>query len=167
MSVSVICKVIAQIPCFYLYEKYIAQRFDTTVSETAFRDMTHNAALDSALINLRCFNEFFRPANRPDDVRASHFPGVSMQPFLSPNEEQDINKYLAHITVTRSNIVTKPWLIDEMTIRGLRHGVEFLLIIDGGFPLRTESARIELCLVRGIARRLIQEFTKLHESQAD
>jgi hypothetical protein len=57
-SIHVICKVIGQIPCFHLYEKFVAGRFSTSETEVSLRAMTHNAALDSALISLRCFNEF-------------------------------------------------------------------------------------------------------------
>jgi hypothetical protein len=49
--------------------------------------VTHNAALDSALISLRCFNEFFSSDRKKDDIRAGDFPGVSMQPFLPPDDE--------------------------------------------------------------------------------
>src|SRR5712692_2505669 len=96
-AASVICKVIGQIPCFHVYEEYIARRFGTGDSERALLAMTHNAALDSALLNLRCFNEFFKPAGRRDDLRAHHF-GLSSQPFLTHDEEKAIHKHLAHLT---------------------------------------------------------------------
>jgi len=73
---------------------------------------------------------FLGPGGWPDDVRAYHFPGVSLQPFLTPDDAQAIDKYLAHITTIRSDIVTKPWLIDDMVILGLQHGVEFLTILE-------------------------------------
>lgn len=164
-SVSVICKVIGQIPCFHIYEEYVANRFSTTEPETALRAMTHNAAMDSTLMSLRCFNEFFSSDRRSDDVRASDFPGVSMQPFLSDADERAIHKYLAHITITRSDIVTKPWLIDDMVILGLQHGVQFLSIVEGGFPIPTESVTNELRGVREAARRLIPKIAKLHQTQ--
>src|SRR2546425_919301 len=107
-AVSVICKVIGQIPCFHIYEEYIARRFQTDEAERALMAMMHNSALDSALLNLRCFNEFFKPDGRQDDIRAYHFPSLSMQPFLSPDDEQAIHKHLAHLTVTRSEIAAKP-----------------------------------------------------------
>lgn len=161
-SVSVICKVIGQIPAFHIYEEYVAHRFATGETETSLRAMTHNAALDSTLINLRCFNEFFRPGGRPDDIRAYHFPGVSLQPFLSPTTDaQSIDKYLAHITKIRSDIVTKPWLIDDMVILGLQHGVEFLNFVETSFPLHDDATRSELRSVREVVRRLIPKITKL------
>ena len=164
-SVRVICMVIGQIPCFHIYEEYVPGRFSIGESETALKAMIHNAALDSSLINLRSFNEFFRRGGRSDDVRSYHFPGVTLQPFLAPADEEAINKYLAHITVTRFDNVTKPWLIDDMVILGLQHGVDFLTVIETGFPLLTEAANTELRGVREAAWRLIPKIAKLHGNQ--
>ena len=157
-SIHVICKVIGQIPCFHLYEENVAKRFST--KEIALKAMTHNAALDSALIRLRCFNEFFSPNRKKDDIRAGDFPGVLMQPFLKPDDETAINKYLAHITVTSSNIVTKPWFLDEMVILGLQHGVTFLSTIEANFPPHVKVIRSELCGVRDAARQLIPKIKR-------
>ncbi len=166
LAVTAIVKVIGQIPCFHVYEEYVASRFGGTDAEVAFQATMHNAALDSTLISLRCFNEFFRPGGRSDDVRAHHFPGVSMNPFLRPEDHQSIDKYLAHITLARADIVTQPWFLDEMTLYGLQHGIEFLSVIDADFPLRSEAAANELRGVREIARRFvlkIQNITKANE----
>ena len=86
-SIHVICKVIGQIPCFHLYEYYVAHRFSTTESEIALRAVTHNAALDSALISLRCFNEFFN-SDRKKSPRSPYksstaSSGITM---TSPND---------------------------------------------------------------------------------
>ena|SRR5260370_34243010 len=103
-AVSVICKVVCQMPCFHIYEEHITRRFATGEAECSLMAIMHNAALDSALLNLRCFNEFFKPNGRQDDIRAYHFPGLSMQPFLSEHDERSIHKHLAHLTVARSQI---------------------------------------------------------------
>ena len=87
-----------------------------------------------------------------------------MRPFLSPEDENAIHKYLAHIAITRSDIVSKPWLIDDMAILGLQHGVQFLSIIETSFPPYTKSGRIELRGVRDAARLLIPKIAKLHET---
>jgi len=155
LSISVICKVIGQIPCFHIYEKHVAHRFTTTVPEISIRAVTHNSFLDSALMNLRSFNEFFKPDGRRDDIRSYYYPIQSMPPFLTHSEEQDINKYLAHISAVRSDIVTKPWLIANMTVRGLQHGIQFLSLIEASFPLHTEAASIESREIRDVARLLI------------
>jgi len=162
--VSMICKVIAQLPAFHIYEEHVSQRFATGETETALKAMTHNAALDSALINLRCFNEFFKTGGRPDDIRAYHFPDVSLQPFLPPTDAQSIDKYLAHITTLRSDIVTKPWLIDDMIIPGLEHGVEFLTLVETSFPLHSDTMRRELLGVREFVRRVIPKIVKARTS---
>lgn len=164
-SVGVICKVIGQIPAFHVYEEYVSHRFASGEVETALKAMTHNAALDSTLINLRCFNEFFRPGGWPDDVRAYHFPAVTFQPFLAPADAQAIDKYLAHITTQRSDIVTKPWLIDDMVILGLQRGIEFLTHIETSFPIHDEVKANELRGVREVVRRLIPRIAKLHETK--
>lgn len=161
-SVGVICKVIGQIPAFHICEDFVSHRSAADVSETALKAIIHNAALDSSLISLRCFNEFFRPDGKSDDVRSYHFPGVSLQPFLAPTDETAIHKYLAHITVTRSDIVTKTWLIDAMVILGLQHGIAFLTLVESGFPLHSEEAASELRGVREAALRLIPRIAKLH-----
>jgi len=166
-SIGVICKVIGQIPCFHVYEENVAQRFSATETETALSAMMHNAALDSTLISLRCFNEFFGSHRRDDDIRASDFPGVTMQPFLSRDDENAIHKYLAHITVTRSNTATKPWFVDHMVIFGLQHGVQFLSIIEDTFPPNTEAGRIELSCVREAARLLIPKIVSLQKTKRD
>jgi hypothetical protein len=67
-----------------------------------------------------------------------------LQPFLTPDDAQAIDKYLAHITTIRSDIVTKPWLIDDMVILGLQHGVEFLTILETSFPIHADATRNEL-----------------------
>lgn len=126
--------------------------------------MTYNAALDSTLMSLRCFNEFFSPDHQRDDIRATDFPGVSMQPFLPSDEAKAINKYLAHITVVRSDIVTKTWFLDDMVILGLQHGITFLATIETTFPPHTELGRAELRGVREAARRLIPIIAKRRES---
>ena len=162
-SIHVICKVIAQIPCFHLYEEYVAQKFSNTEPEIAFRAMTHDAALDSALISLRCFNEFFNSTRQKDDIRASDFPNVSIQPFLSPDEATAIHKYVAHVTITRSDIVTKPWFLDDMVMRGLQHGVMFLSTIETSFPPITESNWSELRGVRDAARLVIGKIANRRE----
>jgi hypothetical protein len=165
--VSIICKVIGQIPAFHIYEEYVAHRFATGETETSLRAMTHNAALDSTLISLRCFNDLFRPGGRPDDIRAYHFQGVSLQQFLSPTDAQSIDKYLAHITTIRSDIVTKQWWIDGMVILGLQHGVEFLTLVESSFPLHDDATRNELRSVREVVRRLIPMITKLPAMEAE
>src|SRR5438046_647971 len=116
-SVHVICKVIGQIPCFHLYEEYVAHRFSASEPEISLRAMIHNAALDSTLISLRCFNEFFATTRQKDDIRASDFAGVRMQAFLPTDEARAIHKYLAHITVTRLDVVKKPWFLDNMVVQ--------------------------------------------------
>ena len=162
-SIHVICKVIGQIPCFHLYEEFVANRFSTSEAEVSLRAMTHNAALDSALISLRCFNEFFATTRQKDDIRASDFPGVTMQPFLPPDEATAIHKYLAHITVIRADIVTKPWFLDDMVILGLQHGIAFLSTIETSFPAPTDAGQAELRGVREAARRLIPRIIKRNE----
>lgn len=165
-SIHVICKVIGQIPCFHFYEEYVAPRFSTTEPEIALRAMTHNAALDSTLISLRCFNEFFGSNRQKDDIRADDFPGVAMRPFLPPDEATAINKYLAHITIVRSDIVTKPWFLDDMVLLGLQHGIDFLSMLETSFSPPTEAGHAELRGVRDAARLLIPKISKLHEPNA-
>jgi hypothetical protein len=155
-----ICKVIAQIPCFHLFEAYVAHRFSSTETEIALRAITYNAALDSTLMSLRSFNEFFTSDRRKDDIRASDFLGVSMQTFLAPDDATAINKYLAHITTPRADIVTKHWFIDDMVLLGLQHGIEFLSTIETTFPPSTEAALAELRGVRDVVRRLIPNIKK-------
>lgn len=154
-SVHAISKLIGQIPCFQVYEASVASRFGDTVAERALKAMTHNCALDSALISLRCFNEFFKKGGRPDDVRAHHFPNISMRPFLTPDEETAINKYLTHLTATRSHTTTKPWMLDDMTVRGLNHGVEVLTSIEKHFSMPSEDVADELHGVREAALLLL------------
>src|SRR5437667_74226 len=110
LAVSVLNKLIAQIPCFHIFEEYVAPLFPTSETGHALRDITHNAALDSTFLSLRCFNEFFKPNGRKDDIRAYHFPDLSLKPFLSDDDVTSIDKYLAHVTTTRLDIVTKRWL---------------------------------------------------------
>lgn len=133
-SLHIVCKVISQIPCFHIYEDYVAQRFSATDSDVAMKAITHNAALDSALINIRCFNEFFSSQRQKDDIRASDFTLISMDTFLATDEASAINKYLAHITITRSDLVSKPWFLDDMVTLGLKHGITFLTAVEASFP---------------------------------
>jgi hypothetical protein len=166
-AVGVICKVIGQIPYYHIYEHSLAHVFDTSdqVGES-LKAMSHNAALDSTLLNVRCFNEFFKPGGRRDDVRAYHFPGVAMQPFLTPEQELEIHKHLAHITLDRTNIEAKPWTIDGFIGVGLRHGIQFLDHIDRSFPLPTDHARAEVRDVSRASALVIQSLFNRHENEA-
>jgi hypothetical protein len=164
-SIHVICKVISQIPCYHLYEKHVAGRFTTGDSDVSLAGITHNAALDSALINLRCFNEFFSANRQKDDIRASDFPGIVMQPFLRKDDKTAIQKYLAHITITRSDVATKPWFLDEMVVFGLRHGVTFLSTIETTFPPSKAEDLAELRGVRDAARLLSLVISKIDRSR--
>ena len=125
----------------------------------ALQATIHNAALDSSLIHLRAFNEFLQPGRRSDDVRGHHYPNCTLSSFLTDAEEREINKYLAHLTLTRTDVVTKPWLLDDMVIRALGRGIGFLSFIESGFPLSNEHATAELRGVREVARRLIPKIS--------
>ena len=164
-AVNRICKVIGQIPCFHIYEEYIANRIGTDEAERCLMAMTHNAAMDSSLLNLRCFNEFFRPNSKRDDVRAHHFLGLSMRTFLTSEEERAINKYLAHLTISGSEIAAKPWLLDDMTVRGLQHGIEFLSFIEARFSLHSDTDRDEVRGVRDAARLIVAKIAKREGEQ--
>lgn len=164
-TVRVICKVIGQIPCFQIYEDYIARRFGAGEAEISLMAMTHNAALDSALLNLRCFNEFFKPDGRKDDVRVTHFPGLLMQPFLDPDDEQAINKHLAHLTLPRADVAAAPWLLDKMALLGLQHGIQFLTFIESGFPMNSEAADAEVSGIREAASLFLLKISKSRRSQ--
>ncbi len=166
-AVGVICKVIGQIPYFHIFENSLAQRFDTTSTiGESLQAMTHNAALDSTLINVRCFNEFFKPDGRKDDIRAYHYPGIFMQPFLTADQEQEIHKHLAHITLTRTSLAAKPWTIDGFIGAGLQQGVAFLRAIEATFPLPTEADRAEVRGVAAGAERIIASLLSRLDSEA-
>jgi hypothetical protein len=147
-AVGVLCKVIGQIPCYHIFEDFVASRFEKEPTEVSLMAMTHNASLDSALLNLRCFNEFFKPNGREDDVRAYHFSSLAMRPFLETADEQAINKFLAHLTLTWVDLAAMPWLLDRMTLLGLQHGDAFLSYVETTFPLSAESATAEVREVR-------------------
>jgi hypothetical protein len=163
-STQIICKVIGQISCFHICEEFVLHRFSTSTSEVSLSAITRNAALDSALISLRCFNEFFANTRQKDDIRANDFPGVKMQPFLPPDDVNAIHKYLAHITVIRADMVTKPWFLDEMVILGLNHGIKFLSTIETTFPPATDEGRAELREVREVAVRLVRRIAERNKS---
>ena len=146
-SIHVICKIIGQIPCFIFTKEDVAHRFPTSKSEISFRAMTHNAALDSTLMNLRCFNEFFTSERQQDDICASDFPGVSMRMFLAPDDAKAIKKYLAHITATRADIVSKHWFGRHGPARFDSTALNFYLRSRPPFRLRLKSCsrRIVWC----------------------
>ncbi len=58
------------------------------------------ASLESSLVNLRALNEFFRARQSiQDDMRATQWPGYTTPgPFMSEDDEKEINKRLAHLT---------------------------------------------------------------------
>ncbi len=163
--VPVVCKLVGQIPCFHVFEEYVAQRFGKGEAEVSLQAYMHNAALDSALLSLRCFNEFFKPGGREDDVRAHHFPVPALSPFLPPDEERAIHKHLAHLTLTRMNLAETPWYVDQMVLRGLEHGIRFLSPVESGFPLGSESAAHELRGVREGCGLFINKITNRHRPQ--
>ena len=164
-SVSIITKVIAQIPYFHIFEESVAPLFPNDAIARSLRAMTRNAAMDSTLLNIRCFNEFFKPDGRRDDVRAYHFPGLCMEPFLTDDEVSSIDKYLAHITATRSDIVSKQWTLDAWIALGLTHGIEFLSFVDSAFSVSDETTRKEVRDVHTVLTRRIHKLIKQHEPQ--
>lgn len=121
----------------------------------------HNAALDSALVNLRSLNEFFKQKKLGDDLRAPDFVAeIAILPFLTRDEEQSINKYLAHITSTGSNIGAKSWILDDMVIRGLTSGAESLSLIETRLPVRNDRLLQEIRGVRDAAYLVIKRVRK-------
>lgn len=161
-AVGVVCKLIGQFPCFHIYEDHVAKRFGTDETEVALKAITHNAALDSALLNLRCFNEFFKPDGRSDDVRAYHFPGLSMGPFLTADEERAIHKRLAHLTINRVDMTGRGWELDDMTLRGLQHAVRLGEFIQSQSFGLTEERRDELLQLQKVLKPLINRILKRH-----
>lgn len=158
--VPIVCKVVAQMPCFHVYEDFVARRFCAGQVEESLRAIVHNATLDSALISLRCFNEFLKQGGREDDVRSRHFPVPTPMPFLTREEENSIHKYLAHLTLTRMDLVATPWLIDSMVLRGLQAGIQFLGAVDTGFPMQDQNAKTELDGVLEACKRLAERIAK-------
>jgi hypothetical protein len=88
---------------------------------------------------------------------------LKMGVFLTLEEEQAISKFLAHLTTTGSDIATKPWSLDDMTIRGLQHGVQFLSFIETRFQLRSEMDRTEVRGVRDTARLIVAKIAKRND----
>jgi hypothetical protein len=159
-ALRVIFKAIGQIPFFHTYEQYCAPRNVAGEATQALAAMAHNAAMDSTLLNLRSLNEFFRTDGRPDDIRAHHFSCLSMSPFLTPADEEEINKHLAHLTFGRAEIDAKPWELDRLVVSGLQHGIQFLSFIDASFPVLSDAARTELRDVREAASIVIRKVVK-------
>jgi hypothetical protein len=122
--------------------------------------MTKNAAMDSTLLNLRCFNEFFKTNGKKDDIRAYHFPGSSMQTFLDDKDVTFIDKYLAHITAPRLDVVSKSWPLDDYVVLGLNRGTEWLSFIDSTFPLPDQVIRKEVRDVHEIITRQIHKLIR-------
>lgn len=56
LAVTSVVKVIGQIPCFHVYEEYVAGRFGHTEAEIALQATMHNAAIDSTLIRSHLIN---------------------------------------------------------------------------------------------------------------
>lgn len=164
-ALSLICKVIGQIPVFHLYEKYVSDGLSDINFSEVLKPMIRNAALDSTLVNLRCFDEFFRPGGKSDDIRAHHFQVVSLAPFLG-NARQDIDKYVAHLTTIRSDIVTKSWEIDEIVRLGLERGVEFLTQVDKSIPAMSDTTRLELQDVLQVVQHLLKTNKSLNPPAA-
>jgi hypothetical protein len=106
-------------------------------------------------------NEFFKQKKMGDDLRAHDFVAeIAIMPFLSRGEEQSINKYLAHITTTGSNIGAKAWILDDMVIRGLTSGAEFLSLIEMRWPVRNDRLLQEIRGVRDGAYLVIKRIGK-------
>lgn len=121
--------------------------------------------MDSTLLSLRCFNEFFKPNGWKDDIRAYHFLGLSMKPFLPDDDVSAIDKYLAHVTTTRLDMVSKTWMIDDLVVLGLTHGIELLSFIDSSFPTPDEATRKEVCDVHEVITRQLHKIIKTHSNQ--
>ena len=91
----------------------------------------HNASLESTLISLRALNEFFRVQDpkqkqRPDDVRASDFPGYTTKgSFLPESVTSAIHKHLAHVTLHR--LESKPnWEVRRLMEPAIDRMLDFL-----------------------------------------
>jgi hypothetical protein len=164
-ALGAVCKVVGQIPYFHIYEQSLSDVFDVSsrVGES-LQAMTHNAALDSTLLNIRAFNEFFKERARADDIRAHHFPALPLRPFLSSEQESEIHKHLAHLTWTRANIDAKPWTIDGLMAIALKHRMEFLDSIDRRFQFSDETARAEVRGVRDASRMIIESLFRQQKS---
>ncbi len=142
-AILTVCRIIGQLPCFHFYEMHVAPRFGKKVEEVSLSAMMNNAALDSALINLRCLHEFFCDLPRNDDIRCCHFGNAMLQPFLVGGAEKEIHKHLAHVTATRAVATQKPWYLDLMVMAGLQRGAEFLIFVVDKHPFADSEVKIQ------------------------
>lgn len=95
-----------------------------------------NASLECRLLFLRKVNEFFKPFPIPkkekplkdDDLRAVHYGFETKGPFLSKDEENEINKRVGHITLAEVRHGKKDWkeMIDNRLPEALDRLMEFL-----------------------------------------
>jgi hypothetical protein len=62
-----------------------------------------NATVESSLLSIRILDDFFGNSKKnPDDVTASDFDGFAASTgFLTKDQRKDINKSVAHLTMTR------------------------------------------------------------------
>lgn len=161
-ALSSICKVVGQIPCYHIYEEHVEKLF--AQNQVSLRAIMHNATLDSALVNVRSFNEFFKPGGRKDDIRLRQFTEQEVKPFLTIEDEEDINKYLAHITIPRLGIVTKPWFIDRLVGLSLSRADELFRVSLETFPFKRLEIRAE---VEGVRKGIQLVLKKIHALNAE
>ena len=98
-GIRVVLNTINQMFCAYFWKTCLEPEFikDTTVHQA--RIGVENAAVESTLINIRCFDDFCGGVRKhPDDLIPSDFPGLNLGgPFLGAHRT-DINKQVAHLT---------------------------------------------------------------------
>jgi hypothetical protein len=69
------------------------------------------------------------------------------------------------MTLPRIDVATKGWFLDDMVVRALRQGVQFLSLIEtGSLPLSDTTLR-ELRVTRQLSEVLIPLIMKLKRSK--
>lgn len=89
-------------------DNYLSKNYNSVISTCRIRILINNCFLESLLLNIRFFNEFFKIQNqREDDLRAIHF--LTSEEYeelkskiecylLDIDESEQINKTLMHPT---------------------------------------------------------------------
>lgn len=139
-----------QAGAYYAWQ-VVRKRYNIPESGDHLVSVVAQGSLESALVNLRALNDFFRPSLSNDDIRAIEYPGYRTPgPFLSDADVAAINKQLAHITWTRNEVFDGYYMR-----RNLEAAVERMLNFLA--HLRSEHAHFtdpELPVMLALERRL-------------
>ena len=128
--------------------------------------IVERGTLASVLVNIRIINDFFSHNGFETDIRASQFPNFrNPGPFLTKDEETNLNKHIAHLTKERVSIESMAYCPLDFIIRANERFELFAAFIKDEFLNNEPSREVSVCREWDRIKMLVREIQDCYGSQ--